>query len=795
MVAEGPAATGYRGLPVTAAPAWWQAWRHGLLALALYGAATAGFFWQLLFLPDVSVPKGGGDLASFLYPAYTFAAENLQHGVLPLWNPYLYSGSPFAADMQSGLYYPPNLVAFTLARPFSYQTMEALAVFHYLLAAVGAYCYGRGLGLAWAGAFAVGLIYAFGGFNAAHLAHLNMLAAAAWLPLILLLFHNAVLRGALGWAAAAGAIYGIAVLAGHTQVSLYTALFLGVYWLWALATRGWESRSGPAHAPDEQVASAGRVALTFPVCLAAALGVAAVQLLPLAELLRLSLRADLSYARAVEFAASPLGLITLLVPHFFGDSPADYWGLRWSLGEVYGYAGILTLALAAVVLWVVRPWRRWTAFFALTALLALLLSLGEHTALYGWLYRFVPGFDKVRAAGRFLLLFDFALAVLAGHGIDLLSRPLRARWRPAYSLLLRLAAVVLGSAVFLAGPLFYYAMLTSQDKDPIIFRRVATALNSFNLSILLLALSVGLLLWHRRRPFAGLPYLALALLVLDLFSANATLNPTTEDVLRGFRHTAIVDYLRAAEPARIDTATGAADLWQPDAGLLYGLPDTLGLFNPMTLADYQRYWESLGSRSVPGYDLLNAGYLIGRKDVVLDRAKFALAFDGDPELNVYRNRSAAPRAFITGAAEVLPRDEQLARLRAADFEPRRTVLLEPGTALPGDMAPGGEVRQFSYPTPNEVLVVVDNPHPGYLVLGEVYYPGWRAFVDGREVPILRANYVFRAIILPAGAREVRFVFAPRAWQWGLGISVAALLALGAWGTLRWWFERFARQET
>src|SRR5262249_30884333 len=154
-----------------------------------------GFFWQFWLLPDVAMPKGGGDLASFLYPTYRFAADSIQGGALPFWNPHLYGGAPFAADLQSGIYYPPNLLAFLLARPFGYQTLELLAALHYPLAALSAYALARELGLARLGALASGLAFGFSGFTVAHLGHYNMLAAAAWTPLAIALTRRATSRG------------------------------------------------------------------------------------------------------------------------------------------------------------------------------------------------------------------------------------------------------------------------------------------------------------------------------------------------------------------------------------------------------------------------------------------------------------------------------------------------------------------------------------------------------------------------------------------------------------------------
>src|SRR5436190_3640753 len=149
------------------------------------------------------MPKGGGDLVSFLYPTYRFAAESIQAGWLPFWNPHLYVGAPFAADLQSGLYYPPNLVAFLLARPFTYEVLEGLATLHYPLATVCAYALARELRLPRLGALATGLAFGLSGFTVAHLGHYNMLAATAWTPLALALAHRAAERARLNWALAA----------------------------------------------------------------------------------------------------------------------------------------------------------------------------------------------------------------------------------------------------------------------------------------------------------------------------------------------------------------------------------------------------------------------------------------------------------------------------------------------------------------------------------------------------------------------------------------------------------------
>src|SRR5574341_1245469 len=101
-----------------------------LLSIGLIGAATAGFFWRLIFAADVWMPAGGGDLAQFLYPTYKFAAEEWRRGIPPLSNPYFVAGMLFVRHVQSGILYPFNLLTFLISSPLAFRAMEMLAVLH-----------------------------------------------------------------------------------------------------------------------------------------------------------------------------------------------------------------------------------------------------------------------------------------------------------------------------------------------------------------------------------------------------------------------------------------------------------------------------------------------------------------------------------------------------------------------------------------------------------------------------------------------------------------------------------------
>jgi hypothetical protein len=149
-----------------------------------------------------------------------------------------------------------------------------------------------------------------------------------------------------------------------------------------------------------------------------------------------------------------------------------------------------------------------------------------------------------------------------------------------------------------------------------------------------------------------------------------------------------------------------------------------------------------------------------------------------PSYSVYENRDVLPRAFVVPEAAPLPdRPRVLEALKANDF--RRRVLLEGLDPVPSSRATSGgfrpaEIREY---LPNRVTVAPDGGPPGYLVLTDVWFPGWTCEVDGRPARLFRANFLFRAVSLPAGAREVVFTFSPASYRLGKVISAVALAAV------------------
>ncbi len=813
----------------------------GLLGL------VAGFFWQPLFSREVTMPNGGGDLASFFYPIHVFAAETLHSGELPLWNPNLFGGMPFAADIQSGVFYPLNWLFWWLGRPISYEKVEMLALVHYWLAAAFAYAFGRSLGLGRWPSLMAGTLYAFSGFAVSHLGHLPMLAAAAWLPLILLAVNQAARpvpnptqpdldnrRPNLHqwrWAVAAGLFLSISLLAGHFQLFLYNFYAALIFWV-AIVWRGRAVISGqwsvvrnlPPKAarprfsiydfrfsirklsPQSSVLSpefTPTSVLRLPpavlpfarlgLMLAVLGGATLIQVWPFYELGQLSVRSAISYETSNQFRVWPIGLVDLLLPNLFSPNPQSYFGY-WSNTDVLGYMGLLVFPLAALALWL-RPIGRskfYPIFFVSLGIAGLIFSLAGATIFQGWFYQFIPALNLTRGAGRFLVWFNLGLAIGAAFGLqswlDYRARPCEAEAERALRWSWRGMALAGVALLVVPLPLLYSQVLSTPGQ---INDLVVRGIDGLVLAVILLGLSAVLLrLFYRRTigPDWG-AFLALGLMVFDLFSARANFNPVVGDVTTAFRHDDTAAFIRSQDPAgqyRLDASVGSVtQAWQANTAQLYRLADVRGLFNPLQLASYETLWNGITSsqkdfRAVPAYNLLGARYIIARNKEDPTGPQFKLAFRDDRpgiKLNVWENSQALARAVLVHRSTLKPASDTLAALLAADFKPAELAYLQSGRGLdgPSGLQAGEEVRFLSQ-SANRLNLEITATTQGYVILNQSWYPGWVARLDGAEVTIEKANYAFGALYLPPGKHILELEFAPTAFTIGLIVSGLTWLA-------------------
>ena len=385
--------------------------RSDVLALAALAALALVFFWKIALTNRV---LAGLDVFAYFYPYRDFASVALRAGQLPLWNPHLFMGTPLLANSQAAVLYPLHWPLIWLSTP---KQVAWSIVLHVWLAGAGTYLFGRlALRLRPVAAFVGAAIFALGGFLGAQVEHLNQLNASAWLPWLLLCLEGAMGQGRRRWLAVlgGGAVVGLALLAGHTQAAYIVLFGAAAYAL----LRGWWDPAGLRW----RAALWGIGALALMVLLGVAL--AAGQLLPTLELSGLSVRSGgLPYNEAASFSLKPTSILKAFLPPFAWDPP---------FSEFVAYVGLAGLALAGAGAWAVLRQRppatsqsatlsQGRALLVLT-LLGAFLAFGAYNPVYYLLYKIVPGFDLFRAPARWLLLYGFGAAALAGIGLDALGR-------------------------------------------------------------------------------------------------------------------------------------------------------------------------------------------------------------------------------------------------------------------------------------------------------------------------------------------------------------------------------------
>jgi hypothetical protein len=392
--------------------------KFDLLAWAGLAIAALAILWPLGLTNRI---MAGVDALTYFTPYWAHRMAELRSGHLPLWNPYLFLGVPFLANLQAAVLYPLHW-PFTWLPPSTALIWSALL--HAWLAAGFTYTFGRrSLRLSRPAAWLTGLLFGLSGLPLARAENINQLNTLAWLPALLWLYDETAgardWKRKVRWATGLAVVVALQLLAGHTQIAFVNLVGLGLYAVIPLPTA---RRLAPL------------IAVLPGTCLAAA------QLLPTAELSGLGWRTGgLTYRQAVSFSLQPQLLAQTLLPPFGGGLAKAFASEGFT--EFVAYIGVIGVILAGLGVASIRQYlplsssgfpRFGTRLSALQRdphlapasrlvvliFAGLFLALGAYNPVYYLLWRFAPGFDLFRAPVRWLELLAFGMAGLAGLGLD-----------------------------------------------------------------------------------------------------------------------------------------------------------------------------------------------------------------------------------------------------------------------------------------------------------------------------------------------------------------------------------------
>jgi len=716
--------------------------------------------------PDVVFAKGTfyfRDYGFFSYPLGYYFRESFWGGEVPLWNPLNNCGLPFLAQWNTLVCYPPSL--FYLVLPLTW-ALGTFTLLHWFWGGIGMYR----LAYQWTGhrfASAVaGIGFAFNGMTLNCLMWPNITAALAWVPWVVLFASKAWREGGRGLPAA-GIVGALQMLTGSPEIILLTWLLLAM--LYVLDCRRLEV---------PLARSAGRFLLVVLIVT----GLAAVQLLPFIDLLRCSSR-DAGFSNTEPV---PLhGWANFLVPLFrCARSPA---GIYYQPGQIWTTSYYVSLGLLALaILSALRNREPKQRALAIFAAVCVLLSFGDRIFFYRWLGMVFPAIYVMNFPVKYLALVAFIASLLAACAVTHYLRPSEGKGviRPGH---LGVAAGVLAAVI--AGILVWaHESLRAYESWPVL---VGNGLSR----VLFLVLALGALHLCRTRETRTPGFRALAGIVLlvtlwlDLVTHMPRQNPTVS-------YAAYEPGLQRLTSTNTSTAPVAGRILQSREARQQS--DRITLTDPLVNYIGHRLSQSVNCNLLDGNAMIDGIYplLVKEHFDVLFRFYLLTNIASAPltdflsithissstnSLEFVPRQSARP--LITAGQQPLFADRKttLAALASPSFDPANTVYLPPEAKAFVRATNATATVHTQRMTPRRIDVEVSVSQATLLVVAQSFYHCWSAQVNGRPVPIWRANHAFQAIVLPAGHNRVSLQYADRAFAFGLALSTLTLLGVAiAW---------------
>lgn len=723
----------------------------------------------------------GSDLLDLHLPFKQILHRTWPQRQIPLWEPDLSLGFPVVGEGQSGPFYPPNII-FSFLPPHLGLALSIVSSF--ILAALFSYLYSRSINLSRFSSLVAALSFTFSAFFVTRLKHVNLIAVSAWTPFLFWTAKKLFATRKLRFAALAALGLNMQFLAGHPQMTFFSLFIFLIYFLF---------EAGRSIKDNGFAVAFPLASLSLLITLGLGIGLSAVQILPTLELTQLTQRQEYTLQTASAYPFHPKNLLTLISPYYLGNPATGSYSENIRLTGVFwenaSYIGLLPLILAlwtALSSLIKLKQKRFSyqLFFLGLSLLSLLLMLGRFTPLFSTLWQLVPGFSLFRFPTRFNLFLIFSLSILAGTGAKKLVQKLmslktkaskktltdpeeaRLSWPlTALQTKIAIAGFILVDLFVFASSYIDYLPQDKFLKTPETAERILQDEGSFR---------IYSLTQYNQSPYSALGW------------------KNQEDAILG---------IRKAIP--------------PNNNLLYNLSSFtdrgwfeggLGLRRRNRLENFlirENQNAVLTGKLLGTY---NVKYILSFSEAlgieINKLEEYDLGEQFASPLRLFENHQVMPRTYFVPEAEVTTDPEAVFdKLVELEFLPTKTVILEkPPLELPEKFA--GALDQFRADNPVEITEYSDTQvtiktnlkNHGFLVLSDIFYPGWKAQVDGQEQDILRANYLVRALELWPGEHQIRFYYDPPLFKAGAIISFSCLAITLAAALFTTFYKRFSRSS-
>jgi len=705
------------------------------------------------------------DVIGQIYPWKHFTIQSLKKGIIPLWNPYSFSGTPHLANYQSAVLSPFNLLFFIL--PFI-DAWSVLVLLQPLLAGFFMYLFMTELKIKNEGSLISSIAFMFCGFMTTWMGYATLGYSILFLPLAIFSIEKFYSSNKIRYLVLLSTTIPLSFFSGHFQISLYFFVFVVFYVIFKF----FQTKNIPN---------------TFYLILFTFLGFLSSlpQLLPSIELYTQTLRSTLFQKGEI----IPWGyLSTFIAPDFLGNPVTrnDWFG---HYAEWNAYIGLIPLMLAFYVFTSRKITR--VIFFILSSILAIFLAF--QTPILDLLIASQVPVLSTSAASRIIVLFSFSFAVLSGFGFQFLLED--AEKKKFKKIFLWLGGFIVMFAVLWIVVIF--KLILPIDKIIIAKQNIIlpTVIFLFFTSLVLFLLIEKKLKINKNIKHA-IYFLIIILVAFDLLRFASKWQAFDSKSL------AFINLPITGQFGKISGYERVLGNYGAEVAVYYGLPSIEGYdatyikrygeliasFDNSKVEDFKR---SIVSFSRNGINTPKAVNLLGAKYIVhkvsdgrnvwafpywdYPKDAFTLIY-GDDKYQIYRNNNAYPRAFLVDKYKVIDSSQEtLETMFNNNFNLRDSVVLAKNPQVPSIADFKGNASISKY-LPNQVKVKTSSNAKAILFLSDSYYVGWKAYVDNKETEIYLADYAFRAVVVPVGNHTVTFVYNPLSFKIGVLIAFFGVLS-------------------
>lgn len=707
------------------------------------------------------------DFIEQYYPGKFMAANMLSKGIFPFWDPYLFSGMPFFADMQIAVMYPFNfaLTLFVSGGKLSALAIQNSIIIHYLLCSVFSFYLARHFKVSGLLSLVFAVMYTYSSYTMIHMMHMPLVEAAVWFPLFFLLWLKFVETKKYYYPVLSGLVMALCILAGYPQVPFFAFFFAAVYTLFIAYE----------HIKEKNYKEIARLASGFVIVLVFAFGLTAFQLLPAMEFINLSNRAEFDYNFARQGSFHPYELITIMVPKFFGVwtgneklTDLQYWSKHSEGPWMFSISNAFISAL--VILLVIPAFRyffrekkniNFAVFSIFIAVFSILFAFGGYFFFHKLLYDFVPFFNRFRNPAHVLFLFTFGVSLASVIGVDrIIKEDKTGIYFSKKYFIGMLAFAVVFLFIILSGSLIPdYAKKTEQ---------VASWVRSqYLIFFVFFLLFAGIFYLYSIKKIEAkiFGFLLVAVLLAEVYfiwfdQNNGTKNPEQLYTKQPQLESKFREEMKN-EIFRVNMRDGNYMLFQRNQGFVSNIEFIEG-YGALIMKNYIPPNNS-DSGSTQTHDLMNVKYKIINDPV---KGKYLAKCDTYlPRVKMFYD------AVKFGASADVKN-----HMEAKGFDYRRTLAIETKDNVslpklnPQDSVPVNSAKIMEYGL-NGMKVEVDTPADGLLFFSEVYYPAFKAYVDGKPVKILKTDYCLRSVPVEKGKHVVEMRYESDTFNTGFTITM------------------------